>query len=213
LIDPNTNTITVGCLNAAGTDRGSYLAGSSGTPATVVATRTSVGQYYVTVNIPTTAIEEELVFSFSYIIGSNSMIRYGLSQVLVDGGAAGYALQSTLLSVQTAVNTANSTLTNSTYGLSALDAILANGTYGLAALGAILGNGTYGLNALELILTNGTYGLSALQALLGNATYGLSALQVQGATTQGVGFTAGQDDLHSISTFVRANIYSGGRAI
>lgn len=185
LIDPTSNLVTVGVLNAAGTDRGGYLTGSSGSPATVAATRDSVGQYHVMFVVPSTAVEEDLNFSFAYTVGSNAMVRYGQAQLLTDMAASGFALQSTLLAVQTTVNAIDSEVTN----------------------------GTYGLAAIEAILTNGTYGLAAIEALLVNGTYGLSALQVQGAATQGVGFTGSTDSLHAIRAFLDANVYSGGRAI
>ncbi len=185
LVDPTSNLVTVGVKNAAGTDRGTFLVGSSGTPATVSATRASVGQYSVQVSIPSTEVEEQLIFSFAYTLAGNATVRFGVSQTLTDGGAGGYALQSTLLAVQTTVNTINSATSNATYGLAAIQALL----------------------------VNGTYGLSALQALLTNSTYGLSALHADHLAIEGTGFTAGADDLHSISTFVRANIFSGGRAV
>ena len=185
LVDPTSSIVTVGVKNAAGTDRGSYLTGSSGTPATVSATRTSTGQYTATVVLATTAPEEELIFSFAYTIGTNAMVRYGVSQVLVDGGAAGYALQTTLLNTQTAVN----------------------------AIKADVESGTSGLGIIQGLLANGTYGLSALQGLLANGTYGLNAINTNELATQGTGFTTGTDDLHSLSTYIRNNIFSGGRAV
>ena len=133
-IDPTSNLVTVGVLNASGTDRGSYLTGSSGTPATVAATRASMGQYYVMVSIPSTAIQEDLNFSIAYASGSKSYLRYGQSQTIVDANSSGFALQTTLLATQTTVNTIQTELTNGTYGLSAIESILANGTSGLAAI-------------------------------------------------------------------------------
>jgi hypothetical protein len=214
LIDPVSNTVTVGVLNASGTDRGAYLTGSAGgPPLTVAATRDSVGQYHAMVVLPTSAVEEELIFSFAYTVGSNSMIRYGQAQLLTDMAASGFALQSTLLTVQTAVNAIKADVENVTTGLIPIEGFLANGTYGLAALQALLANGTYGLSAIEALLADGTIGLGALKNYLANGTYGLSALQVQGAASQGAGFVTGTDSLHAISAFLTANIYTGGTAI
>ena len=213
LIDPTSNTVTVGLLNQSGTDRGAYLTGSSGTPATIAATRVSTGQYYVMVVIPSTAVEEELIPSFAYQVGTNSMVRFGQVQLSADVQAAGYALQTTLLATQTTVNAINSVVTNATYGNSALQALLTNATYGLsaqqtieAAIQAAINNGTYGLAAANTLQL-------AIQSILNNGTYGNSALQVQGAATQGTGFTAGTDDLHSLSTYLRANLFVGGKAV
>ena len=213
LIDPVSNTITVGVQNAAGADRGSFLTGSSGTPATVVATRASTGQYYVTVALPSTEIEEELIFSFAYTIGSNPMVRFGVSQTIADTATAGYALQATLLATQTTVNTINTAIANSTYGLSALQALLTNGTSGLSAIAGLLNNGTNGLVAINSNVSSVGTAVATANNTLNNATYGLSALQTLSAAIQGSGFTAGSDDLHSIGLFLRNNLYIGGKAV
>lgn len=191
LIDPTSNLVTVGLLNAGGADRGSYLVGSSGSPATVAATRDSLGQYHVMVSIPNTAVEEDLIFSFAYTIGSNAMVRYGQTQLLTDIGAAGLAQQSTLLATQTTVN--------------AIDAVVTDATFGNAAIQALLANGTYGLSAIQAMLANGTYGLSALQSDIAAVTTELNAME-------GVGFVSGSDSLHAISSYLLGNVYFGGRA-
>lgn len=120
LVDPTSNLVTVGLLNSAGADRGSFLTGSSGTPATVAATKDSTGQYHVNVVIPSTAVQEELLFSFAYTIGSNAMVRFGQSQTITDVNADGLALQSTLLATQTTVNSIQSEVTDATNGLPAI---------------------------------------------------------------------------------------------
>ncbi len=212
LIDPNSNLITVGVKNSAGVDRGSFLVGSSGTPATVSATRTGTGQYNVTVSIPSTEVEEELIFSFSYVIGSNAMVRYGVSQTLADANAAGYALQSTLLATQTTVNNINTLATSSTYGFAALQALLANGTYGLAALAAAIATVQTTVSSNNGLLTNGTYGLAALQAYLSSGAYSLPTILAAEQASQGSGFVGSTDSLHAISQYLQNNVYAGGRA-
>lgn len=156
LVDPVSQLVTVGILNAGGTDRGSYLTGSSGSPATVAATRDSLGQYHAIVVIPSSAVEEELLFSFAYTIGSNAMVRYGQAQLLSSIGTAGLAQQTTLLAVQSDVST--------------------------------------------------------IKADVESVTTGLAVIAGQGAAIEGAGFTPGTDDLHSIATYLNANLYSGGVA-
>lgn len=185
LIDPTSNLVVVGCLNASGADRGSYLTGSSGSPAQVNATRDSLGQYHVMVSIPSSAVEEELLFSFGYTVGSAAMVRYGQAQLVLDSNISGYALQSTLLATQTTVNANN--------------AILSSATYGNAAIKTELDAVQTSVNANNTLLANGVYGLSALQA--------------QAAASQGAGFSSGSDSLHAISQFLAANIYQGGKAV
>lgn len=213
LVDPVGQTITVGVTNAAGTDRGAFLSGSTGSPANVTATRSSTGQYYVTVQIPSTEIEEELIFSFAYTIGANPMVRFGVSQTIADTATAGYALQATLLATQTTVNTINSAIANATYGLSALQALLTSGTSGLAVIAGLLNNGTNGLVAINNNVSSVGTAVAAANSTLNNATYGLAALQTQGAATQGAGFVPGTDDLHSLSLFLRTTVYTGGKAV
>jgi hypothetical protein len=203
----------IGLKNAAGTDRGSYLTGSSGTPATVNATLVSTGEYTVGMVVPAGAPEEELIFSMSYTVNGNAVVKFYVCQLVQDAATSGYALQTTLLSVQTTVNSINSAVTNATYGLSALQALLANGTYGLAALQSLLANSTYGLSALQSILANGTYGLSALAGLLNNATYGLAALQAQNVATQGTGFVSATNSLVAISAAIAKIPQYGGKGI
>lgn len=198
LIDPTGNLITVGVKNSAGTDKGAFLTGSSGTPATVSATRVSVGQYTVTVVIPSTEVQEELIFSFSYTVGTNSMVRFGVSQTLADTSAAGYALQSTLLATQTTVNAINSVVTNATYGNAAIQAILVNGTYGLSALQTMIASIATTNTSINSVVTNATYGNAALQAML--------------TAMEGTSFNSTTDSLHAIQVFLSANVYSGGRA-
>ena len=206
LIDPTGNTVTVGLLNAAGVDRGSFLTGSSGSPAQIAATRISVGQYYVMVAIPSTEVEEDLLFSFAYTIGTNAMVRYGQSQATTDLGSSGFALQSTLLATQTAVNAIKADVENATTGLINIETIA-------AAVQTSINNGTYGLSALQTIA-------ASIQSTVNNGTYGNSALQTQNVATQaqntasqGSGFATATDSLHALSVFVRANLFSGGRAV
>lgn len=211
LVDADTNSIVVTLVNQAGADRSTYLTGNAAGSAPMV--RDSLGQYHVDVAIPSTASQEELLFNFAYAIGGAVTARRAVSEIISDVNADGFALQSTLLTTQTTVNAINALVTDPVNGLANIESQIANGTYGLnalqvlsSAIQALLNNGTYGLSAIQTALTGNT-------ALLNNATYGLSALQVQGAATQGSGFVAGTDDLHSFSTFVRANLYSGGRAV
>lgn len=185
LLDPASNSVTVGIKNVAGVDRGSYLVGETGVPLTVQATRDSVGQYHVIVEIPSTAPQEEILISFSYTLGTNPMVRYGQTQTLNFDNGAGTALQSTLLAVQTKVNGTNSIVSDAGFG----NAAIAN------------------------LLNSGTFGLAALHAILTHATHGLPQIKADTTDLKGTGFASARDSNKAISDFVRTNIYVGGRAV
>ena len=127
LVDPDTNSIVVTLVNQAGADRSSYLVGVSGTSAPAV--RDSQGQYHIDLGIPSTAAQEELIFTFSYAIGGAATARKAVTEVITDVAADGFALQTTLLSVQTTASSTNTAVLDSTNGLVAIKAaIVANNT-------------------------------------------------------------------------------------
>lgn len=185
LIDPDSNTITVALANQAGTSRASYLSSTT-------MTRVSTGQYTVTVTIPISAPEEQLLFSFSYSISSAATVRKATTDVIQDFAASGYALQSTLLATQTTVNSIQSEVTDATNGLPAIKTAI---------------------NSANSTLTDGTIGLSAIKTAVNTANSAISALQSDVTTNvEGTGFVAGTDSLHQISLAI-ANIGIGGRAV
>ncbi len=187
LIDPDTSSIVVTLVNQAGADRSSYLTGVSGTSAPAV--RDSLGQYHIDLGIPSTASQEELIFSFAYAIAGAATARKAVSEIISDVQADGFALQTTLLSVQTTVNDADALLNNATYGLSA-----ANTLQGLIKTQTDkLGDATIGLSAIKAQTV-------AIQAEIVN-------------NVEGAGFATATDSLHAISAYISANVFSGGRAI
>lgn len=208
-----TGNVVVGLKNQAGADRGSYLTGSSGSPAVVNATAVSTGQYTITVVVPANAPEEELIFSVNYTVNGNATVKYYVCQLTLDEANSGFALQTTLLSVQTTVNTINTAVGNATYGLSALQAILSNATSGLPALYSYLSSGTTGVPAVLSLLNNGTYGLAALGSALTSLTTNVAAINAQNIATQGAGFVSANNSLVAISQAIAAIPIIGGRAV
>lgn len=196
LVDPTTNTITVGMVNQSGADRGSYLTGSSGTPATVVATRDSLGQYHVDLAIPSTAAQEELILSFAYSVGGIATSRRAVTEIISDVQADGFALQTTLIAVQTTGTDTNTRVQD-------VQTKVNDPTSGLAAA-----------NTLQGLIKTQT-------DKLGDATIGLSAIKTAVNSTlteittnvEGAGFVVATDSLHAISAYITANIFSGGRAV
>ena len=182
LIDPDSQTITVGLVNQAGISRNSYLGSTT-------AVRDSLGQYHVNVNIAAAVAQEELIFTFSYSIGTKATARKGSTVTITDVVADGFALQSTLLAVQTTVNSNNSLLTDSGYGLQVTKGVI------------------------DLIKTqtdkigDATIGLSAIKTAVNGVQDDLTN------NVKGSGFNASTDSLHSIGQYLIANIFSGGRAV
>lgn len=153
LVDPDSNSIVVGLVNQAGTDRGGFLVGSSGgPPLTVLATRDSLGQYHVDVSIPSTEVEEELLFSFNYAIGGKATARRATTVTLTEASTAGLALQSTLLLVKADIEDASTGLIPIK---AAVDAIQADITTNVE--GAGFSNTTDSLAAMSLFMRTYLY--------------------------------------------------------
>jgi hypothetical protein len=177
LIDPDSNSIVVTLVNVSGTDRSSYLTGASGGSAPMV--RDSLGQYHIDVTLTSSAVDEELLFKFSYSIGGAATARTSTTVVVDAISVAGLAQQSTLLSVQTTVNSIQSEVTDATNGLIAINS---------------------NVTGARSQITGVSSQVTALQSDVTN-------------NVEGSGFVAGSDSLHQISTFLRANLYTGGRAV
>jgi len=187
LLDPDSNTITVTLVNQAGADRSTYLTGASGGSAPAV--RDSAGQYHIDVAIPSTASQEELLFSFAYSIGGAATARKATTEIITDVQADGFALQTTLLDVQTKVTDIQTQVDSATYGLAA-----ANTLQGLIKTQTDkIGDATIGLSAIK----------TAVNGVL---------TEVQ-SNVEGTGFITATDSLHAISAFLLANVYSGCRAV
>jgi hypothetical protein len=152
LLDPDSNTITVGLVNQAGTSRNSYLGSTT-------MTRDSLGQYHVDVTIAAGATVEELIFTFSYAIATVATARKAVTETIADVAASGLALQSTLLATQTTVNANNTILGSGTFGNAAIktavDAIQSDMTSNVE--GAGFSNTTDSLHAISAYLIANIY--------------------------------------------------------
>jgi hypothetical protein len=127
LIDPDGNAVTVTAVNQAGADRSSYLvgyvAGTGGALGSAPAVRDSQGRYHIDIQIPNTAAQEQLNFTFSYAIGGASTARAGTSEIITDVQADGFALQTTLLDVQARDTDIQSKINDQTIGLAAANTL------------------------------------------------------------------------------------------
>jgi hypothetical protein len=187
LVDPDSNAIVTTLVNQAGADRSSYLTGASGGSAPAV--RDSLGQYHIDLAVPSTAAQEELIFSFAYSISGAATARKTVTEIISDVQADGFALQTTLLDVQTRTTDVQTKVNDATYGLAA-----ANTLQGLIKTQTDkIGDATIGLSAIKAaVVANG--------------------LEVT-SNVEGSGFVSGTDSLHAISAYLQANLFQGGKAV
>lgn len=203
LEDPDTNQIQVSIANETGVDRTNLIVGFTAGP--VDATRVSVGNYYVDLDIPDNASLEQLVFNFDYSEGGTPLSAVRTAVVVKELSAGGLALQSTLLDVLT--DTADMQPR-----VQAIETLVTDPVVGLANLKALIDviDGVVDSNNGEL--TNVTYGLSALKTILDGKA---SQVSVDAITTilnsdvKGTGFNNTTDSLAAIST----KVFYGGQAV
>ena len=187
LIDADSNSIVVTLVNQAGADRSTYLTGNAAGSAPAV--RDSAGQYHIDLAIPSTASQEELIFSFAYAIAGAATSRRAVSEIITDVAADGFALQTTLLDVQTRITDVQTKVNDATIGLAAANALQSL----IKTQTDKIGDATIGLSAIKAaIVANGAEVTS---------------------NVEGSGFVSATDSLHAISLFLTANVYNGGRAI
>lgn len=193
LVDVDGNNIVVTLVNQAGADRSQYLvgyvAGASGQPGTAPAVRDSLGQYHVDLQIPSTAAQEQLNFTFAYAIRGQATARKATSVVITDVQAQGFALQSTLLDVQTRATDIQTKVNDSTYGLQAANVLQS----AIKTQTDKIGDANFGLSAIRT-------------AVAGVQTEIVS-------NVEGTGFVQTQDSLHAISQFLQVGLFSGGKAV
>jgi hypothetical protein len=187
LIDPDTNSIVVTLVNQAGADRGSYMTGYAAGTAPMV--KDSTGQYHIDLAIPSTANQEELIFSFAYAVGGLATARKAVTEIITDVQADGFALQLTLLDVQTRTTDIQTKVNDATSGLVAANVIQS----AIKTQTDKIGDATIGLSAIK----------TAVNSIL---------TEVQ-SNVEGTGFATATDSLHALSQFLIANLYVGGKAI
>jgi hypothetical protein len=197
LIDADSNSITVNLVNAAGVDRSTYLIGNAAGSAPAV--RDSIGNYHIDVVIPSSAVDEELLLKFSYSIGGAATSRLSTTVIVDAVNIAGLALQSTLLSVQNDTQNIKSDVESPSFGLSVIKA-------DTAAAKSDLESGSFGLAVIKADTAN-------IRTVVNDPSSGNAALGSALLAIEGSGFVTASDSLHSLSVYIRQNVYAGGRAI
>lgn len=201
--DPDADQIQVQLTNESGASRDSYLAGFTAQP--FYATKTAVGQYEIEVQIPDTALEEQINFKFDYLENTNPMSHGNTTQVLTEANTTGLALETTAQEIladtaamQPQVADIQSKVNDASFGLSALKALL-----------DIIDGNTDGI---EGEITNATYGLSAIRTQLDQkaSQASVNVVSANVSALQGAGFVEAE---HSNEAIAEAVALSSGRAI
>lgn len=211
--DPDSNSIVVSLANPAGVDRGSMLTGYSGGSAPAV--RDSAGVYHIDLTLPAGATEEELLFTFEYAISSVSFNKVRSVDVVNNVQADGFALETTAQAIKTStddmqprVAAIESAVTDVSTGLAAIKAAAAAAKTAAEDAQAKINDASIGLAAIKSAVDS-----KASQASVTSVATAVTGVQTDVTAIKGAGFDGADDSLHQLSLYLRANLFSGGRAI
>ena len=210
LEDPDSNVVTVSVTDEAGNDRSSYLTGYVAGP--VNAIRSGLGVYAISLDIPTSAFVEQLVFSFSYTENAIPLSSVRTANVVSDVANSGFALEGTsqsilldtqdvkprVLNIQTQINSA-------VHGLAALKLLIDSVDLKNVNIRAELDSAAYGLSSIKTALDTKS---SAAQVTAVQATADAIQLNIN-TDVKGTGFDASKDSLQKLSL----RIYTGGQVL
>jgi hypothetical protein len=194
LEDPDSNEVFLQIRDANGNLKNSFIKDWDTVAAQVAATRDSLGQYHILLEIPSTADLKQLNFVFSYLENGEPLSFVRTSEIVLDVQAAGFATQASLDDVDGKVSNIQSQVNSAQHGLEALKALL--DTVG----GAVSANSD--------VLTDSNYGLAALKADLDAIAGDLDIDSLKGA-----GYVSEEDSLRAISERLKADLFTGGLAI
>lgn len=203
LEDPD-GAITVSIENDQGANRNDYLKDSVAS-GTVNMTQDSTGIYYIDIEIPDTAVEEQNIYFFNYVENTIPLTQVRTTNLIQEVNASGLALEATSQSIKTTVETMapqiadiQTKINDAGFGLSAIrNAITAVQT-------VVDGNNT--------LLTDPTVGLANLKAILDlkASQASVDALDTKiDDDVKGTGFDQAEDTLHQIS----GRLFFGGYTV
>jgi hypothetical protein len=112
------SSINVTMVNAGGADRGQYITGSSGSPASLSPAPSSVGQYYVPISIPAGIAEEQWLLKTVFVYKGVTRTLFTVINVTAD--VAGVAQASALALVKADTASILTKLNDSMSGLGAI---------------------------------------------------------------------------------------------
>lgn len=201
LEDPDTDTITVSIQNDQGVSRNDYLKDSVA-GSTVDMTKDSVGIYYVDVEIPDTATEEQNIYFFDYTENGNALKQPKTTNLVQEVNASGLALEATSQSIKTVVDTMAPQVLD-------IQTKINDAGFGLSAIRNAITAVQVTVDANSSVLTDGTFGNAALKAAidLKASQASLDALDTKiDDDVKGSGFVQADDSLHEIS----GRVFFGG---
>jgi predicted nucleic acid-binding Zn-ribbon protein len=203
LEDPD-GAITVSLQNDQGAVRNDYLKNSvAGAP--VDMTPDSTGIFYIDLEIPDTASEEQLITFFDYVENTIPLKQVKTSNLVQEVNASGLALEATSQSIKTTVETMGPQVAD-------IQTKINDASIGLAAIkNAITGVQTT-VDANNTLLSDGTVGLAALKAALDLKASQTSVDDLNTLLTndvKGTGFDQTEDSLAAISD---RTFFGGGLA-
>lgn len=204
LEDPDANTITVTLENDQGASRNDYLKDSVG-GASVDMTRDSKGIYYIDVEIPDTASEEQIISKFNYVENTIPLTQIRTSRLVAEVNASGLALEATSQSIKTTVETMGPQVAD-------IQTKINDASFGLSAIRAAITAVQTTVNSNNALLGDGTFGLSALKTILDTKASQTSVTAISTKLdddVKGTGFNQSEDTLHQISS----RVFFGGSAV
>lgn len=204
LEDPDSNQITVSIQNDQGANRNDYLKDSVASAA-VDMTRDSKGVYYIDVEIPDTASEEQNIYFFDYVENTIALKQVRTTNLIQEVNASGLALEATSQNIKTTVDTMAPQVAD-------VQAKINDAGFGLSAIRNAITAVQTTVDNNNNLLSDPTFGLSALKTILDTKA---SQASVDAVDTKidddvkGTGFVQAEDTLHQIS----GRVFYGGNAV
>lgn len=200
--DPDLDQIQVQLANENGAVKDSLLSGFTVQP--FYATKNALGQYEFDLDIPDTALEEQINFKFTYVENGITLVQGNSSQVREEANTTGLSLEATsqeiladTAAMQPQVADIQSKVNSATFGLQAIKNLLNLVDTNTDGIEGEINNATYGLSALKTSLDT-----KASQSSVNIANAGITAMQ-------GAGYVEGNDSMEAISL----RVYTGGNAV
>lgn len=193
LEDPD-GAITVSIQNDQGVSRNEYLKDSVA-GSTVDMTQDSTGIYYVDIEIPDTASEEQNIYFFDYVENGNVLKQPKTTNLVAEVNASGLALEATSQSIKTVVDTMAPQIVD-------IQTKINDASFGLSAIRNAVTGVQVVVDANSAVLTDGTFGNAALKAAIDLKA---SQVSVDAIDTKidddikGTGYDQAEDTLHQIS--------------
>lgn len=204
LEDPDGDTITVSIQDDQGASRNDYLKDSVA-GSTVDMTKDSTGIYFIDVEIPDTAVEEQNIYFFDYVENTIALKQVKTTNLIQEVNASGLALEATSQSIKTVVDTMAPQIVD-------IQNKINDAGFGLSAIRNAITAVQSTVDSNNNVLTDATFGLSALKTILDTKA---SQASVDAVDTKidddvkGTGFVQAEDTLHQIS----GRVFFGGQTV